>query len=58
MADNKANRGEPDRTFINTSEDYEIRYWTKELGVTRDELFKLITQHGNSAAKVHRALSK
>lgn len=27
MADNRAKPGEPDRSGINPSEDYEVRYW-------------------------------
>ena len=57
MADNKANRGEPDRSRINTTEDYELSYWTKKLGLTRDQLLRLIAQHGNSAAKICAPLS-
>ncbi len=34
MADNKTKRGQPDRSKINMSEDYEVKYWAKELGVT------------------------
>jgi hypothetical protein len=30
MADDKTNRGPQDRTRINLSEDYEVRYWTKK----------------------------
>ena len=31
MADDKTNRGEPDRSRINMSEDYEVKYWTERL---------------------------
>jgi hypothetical protein len=27
-------RGQPDRSKINMHEDYEVKYWTHELGVT------------------------
>ena len=34
MADDKRNTGSPDRDRINLSEDYEVQYWTKELGIS------------------------
>lgn len=40
----------------NLSEDYEVRYWTKELGVTEDRLRELVRQHGNSINKIREAL--
>ena len=42
MPDDKLNRGEPDRSKINMSEDYEVKYWTQHLGVTKDELQKVV----------------
>jgi hypothetical protein len=56
MADNKLNRGQPDRSKINMSEDYEVKYWTRELGVTREELERVIEKVGNSAAAVRKQL--
>ena len=56
MADNKTRRGQPDRSKINMSEDYEVKYWAKELGVTRDELQRIIDKVGNSAAAVRKEL--
>lgn len=56
MADNTANRGQPDRSKINMNEDYEVQYWTKELGVTRDVLQKAIDAVGNSSTEVRKYL--
>ena len=56
MADNKTRRGQPDRSKINMSEDYEVKYWAKELGVTREELQRVIDKVGNSAAAVRKEL--
>ena len=58
MADDKTNRGPQDRSRINTGEDYEVRYWTKELGVSEDELRRLVSQHGSSADAIRRALGR
>ena len=56
MADDRLNRGQPDRSKINMSEDYEVRYWTKHLGITRDELEKVVEKVGNSAKAVEKEL--
>lgn len=58
MADDRTDRGPQDRARVNLSEDYEVRYWTQELGVSKEELTRLVQQHGNSADKLRRALSK
>jgi hypothetical protein len=56
MADDRTKPGEPDRSRINLNEDYEVRYWCKELRVTPDELRDLVAQHGNSVEKIRTAL--
>jgi hypothetical protein len=58
MSDNKQDRGPQDRSRISLEEDYEVRYWTEALGVSRERLEELVRQHGNSADKVREALSK
>jgi hypothetical protein len=57
MADDKSNRGQQDRSRINLSEDYEVRYWTQKLGVTKEELERAVQAVGNSAAAVEKSLS-
>ena len=52
MADDKLNRGGPDRSRINMSEDYEVKYWMERLGTTREELQKVVDRVGNSANAV------
>ena len=52
----KTKRSGPDRGKINMHEDYEVKYWTKELGVTRGELQKLIDKVGGLAAAVRKEL--
>ena len=58
MADDLSNRGPQDRSRISMSEDYEVRYWTKALGVSKEELQKLVDEHGNSAANIKEVLGK
>jgi uncharacterized protein DUF3606 len=54
--DNLTKRDQPDRSKINMSEDFEVKYWLKALGVSRDELQRAIDKVGNSAAAVRKEL--
>jgi hypothetical protein len=40
-----------------TREDFEVHYWTKELGVSKEELQKAVNKVGNSAAAVLKELA-
>ena len=52
MADDKTKRGEPDRSRISLTEDYEVRYWTKKFGVSAERLKQAVKAVGNSPANV------
>lgn len=58
MADDKTLRGPADRTRINVNEQHELAYWTKELGVSRDQLQAAVQSAGVMVADVRRALGK
>ena len=58
MADDLTNRGRPDRSLINMREDHEVKYWTRHLGVSREELERAVDKVGNSAAAVRKELGK
>ena len=58
MPDNTQERGQPDRSRIDVSEDYELRYWTKELGVSPDELKSAVQKVGPTAKAVREHLGK
>ena len=58
MADDLKQRGPQDRSRINTSEDYEVQYWTKELGVSATDLKRLVQMHGSSAEKIREVVGK
>ena len=58
MADDLKNRGPQDRSRINTSEEHELQYWTKELGVSATDLKRLVQMHGSSAAKIREVVGK
>ena len=50
-------RGPQDRSKINMQEAYEVKYWARELGVSREELQKTVDKVGNSAAAVRKELA-
>jgi hypothetical protein len=50
-------KGSQDRSKINMQEPYELKYWTKELGVNKDQLQKIVDKVGNSAAAVRKELA-
>lgn len=46
MSDDKTNRGPADASRININEDYEVRYWTKEFGVSESALREAVKRVG------------
>jgi hypothetical protein len=56
MSDNLQDRGPQDRSRINVNEDWERRYWTKELGVTEDELRRAVQTAGPAVEAVRKYL--
>jgi hypothetical protein len=46
-----------DRSKINMHQPYEVKYWTKELGVDKEQLQRLVEKVGNSAAAVRKELA-
>ncbi|WP_293716864.1 DUF3606 domain-containing protein [Stenotrophomonas sp. UBA7606] len=58
MSDDKSKTGSPDRDRINLSEDYEVQYWTKELGVSEQELRDAVTAVGDTSRAVRERLGK
>ena len=55
--DDLKKKGSQDRSKINMHERHEVKYWTKELGVDKDQLQKLVDKVGNSAAAVRKELA-
>ena len=55
--DNLNKRAEPDRSRINMNEAYEVKYWIRQLGITREQLQKAVDKVGNSAAAVRKELA-
>ena len=52
------NKVPPRRNIIAMDEELEVKYWTKHLGVTREELKRAVDKVGNSAATVRKELGK
>jgi len=58
MPDDKSKTGKQDRDKINVHEEYELRDWSKRLGVSKEELKKAVQSVGTSAEAVRKHLSK
>lgn len=58
MADDRTKTRQPDRSKIAMNEDHEVSYWTKHLGVSREELQRAVDKVGNAAAAVRKQLGK
>jgi hypothetical protein len=58
MSDDLKNRGPQDRARINVNEDHELRYWTKELGVSEQRLKEAVNAVGVSVEAVKEHLKK
>jgi hypothetical protein len=58
MSDDKNNRNDGDRKRIALGEEYEVRYWTQKLGVSREQLEEAVRAVGNSADAVEEHLHK
>lgn len=58
MSDDTTNRGPQDRSRIAMGEDYEVRYWTQELGVSAEDLQRAVDAAGSSAEAVRAYLAR
>jgi Protein of unknown function (DUF3606) len=58
MSDDLNNRGPRDRNRINVHEDWELRYWCKELGVSETVLRAAVAAVGVMVVDVRRYLKK
>jgi hypothetical protein len=58
MSDDPNIRGPQDRSRINTDQEHEVRYWTKELGVSEEQLRQAVQRVGSSADKVREHLGQ
>ena len=56
--DDKTKTGSPDTQLINLNENYEVEYWTKDLGIGKEKLKEAVAAVGNSAAAVRKYLQQ
>lgn len=56
MADDRSKTGGQDRTRINVHQDYEVRDWSRKLGVTAEQLKAAVKAVGNDANAVEMHL--
>ena len=56
--DDLKNKGQQDRSKINMHEEHEVKYWTKQLGVSKEELQRAVDKVGNGAAAVRKQLGQ
>ncbi|WP_213278934.1 DUF3606 domain-containing protein [Chryseobacterium indologenes] len=58
MSDDLSKRRPQDATKINVNETWELDYWSKELGVTKERLKEAVRAVGTSVEDVKRYLGK
>ncbi len=56
MPDNKKETQPQDAKRININEDYEVQYWTKKFGCSKEELKDAVDSVGVSSEKVEEFL--
>ena len=58
MCDDLSKRRPQDATKVNVNESWELGYWSKEFGVTKERLKEAVKAVGTSVAAVKRYLGK
>ena len=58
MPDDKRNPGRPDRDRIDVNEDYELKYWTEQFGVSKEELAAAVKRVGPMVRDVEVELKR
>lgn len=58
MADSKTNRGGRDRSRVASGQGYELGYFARKHGISRDQARDLIGRIGNDRAKLNEAAQK
>lgn len=58
MSDDLSEKRPQDATKVNVNESWELEYWSKKFGVTKDQLKNAVKAVGVSAAAVKKYLGK
>jgi hypothetical protein len=57
MSSNRIDSGPVDRTSINMNEPFEVRYWSKELGISGSQLKAIVKKVGAETVDIRRELA-
>jgi len=55
MVDDKSKVGGQDRARVASGEDYEVRYFAEQNGISLKQAEQLIARHGNNREELERA---
>ncbi|AHF83681.1 hypothetical protein RLEG3_18425 [Rhizobium leguminosarum bv. trifolii WSM1689] len=58
MADDKSKRGAADRNKVAAGEPYEVAYFAKKHGISRDQAEKIIDKHGPDRDAANKAAER
>ena len=58
MADDRSNRGGRDRNRVAAGQGYELGYFARKHGISRDQARELISRVGNDRAKLNAAAER
>ncbi len=58
MSDDLSKRRPQDATKVNVNESWELEYWSKKFGVTKEKLKEAVKAVGTSAAELQKYLGK
>lgn len=58
MADSPSKRGAADRSKVAAGQGYEVAYFARKHGITKEQALKLIEEVGNDRAKLNAAAAK
>jgi hypothetical protein len=58
MADDKSNVGGQDRARVAGGEDYEVRHFAEQNGISVEQAEQLIARHGNNREELERAVQQ
>jgi len=58
VADNKSNRGGRDRSRVAAGQGYELGYFARKHGLSREQARSLISKVGNDRAKLNAAAER
>lgn len=58
MTDNLKIKQPQDPKTINTHEEWEMNYWSKKFGVSKEQIKQAVKEVGNSSEKVKNKLGK